>query len=188
MSRFTQGASRRTNSRLPAETQIRQAHTTTEVLSGYYLADEVAAHYRSLSRIVSTETWFELSDLTVPGASKSPAKFDRRPSPDTLADRNIHHQNAPAGNTDTNTQLKDSSTKQNNSLVASNRCTHVPALSLKTNSECALFISQNLQTPFHNVTKRLCSLFVQSDSSNSQPADEPRSRVFGVDGSCFAQP
>lgn len=54
------------NALAAAETQIRKAHRTTEELSGYYLADEIAAHYRSLSRIVSAQTWLELSDLPVP--------------------------------------------------------------------------------------------------------------------------
>ncbi len=35
------------NALAAAETQIRKAHRTTEELSGYYLADKIAAHYRS---------------------------------------------------------------------------------------------------------------------------------------------
>ena len=47
-----------------AESLIREHHEEGNDLSGYYLADEIAAHYRSISRLVSPDGWQSVKSMT----------------------------------------------------------------------------------------------------------------------------
>jgi len=94
------------NAMAAVESLIREQHEDGNNLSGYYLADEIGAHYRSISRLVSPASWRVLTALPTrsftswllrvtnqirPRAFRKHTRGPKKPPPKRSSGKHRHH-------------------------------------------------------------------------------------------------